>query len=172
MKKKAKPRPEDQVADQGLVEQYAKLIHKHGRDWHIHKPKLLKKENIDPKDLTDHVIRRADQHFDVEMRRQTREWNVNPGRKKDRLIVMWKGSECLDPGDSLGYVTVAKPKPSVGKVLAAMTSKWQTSDRVVKETGLDKNKVIKALKILVKDGKAERRKKEDGTFQYRLKETA
>ena len=172
MKKKVKKeRPQDQVASQELVERYSALIHKHGRDWHIHKPKLLKKENIDPKDLTDHVIRRADQHFDLEMRRLTREWNVSPERKKDGFIVVLNGSDCLEPGDHLGYVIPKKdPKLNEGKVLGAMTNKWQTSDRVVKVTGLDKPKVLKALKLLVKDGKVEKRKKEDGTFQYRMKE--
>jgi hypothetical protein len=175
-----------EIADPKMVEMYASRVHKYGRDWHLLHPrrdKILKKLGVTAKQFTDHVVRMGDRHFDAEFRRNIRDFNVSKDRKKDGLMMVWMGSNCLDPGDVLGRGE-AKPKSiaadpqilaakkevkKLGKVQKALTEKWQSSDRLVKMTGLKKPKVIKIVKRLVTNGIAEKRKKEDGTFQYRLK---
>lgn len=193
---KKKKRPKD-VADQALVERYAEFIQKHGRDWSLvgdpkRRKRLLKEFGADVAQLDEHLIRRANIEFDLKFRENIRQYNLSKKRLKDRAPMTFNGSFCLEMGDvpyiklegwdayqgmkkpEVKKVEVEQPKlkPSQRKVLATMTDKWQTSDRVVKITKLPKPKVVKALKLLVTQGKAEKRKKDDGTFQYRLiKET-
>lgn len=188
-KKKSAPGPPADVADQKLVDSYARLIQKRGRDWHLTSNKKKKKSRMaeyggPPASITDHLVRRANIEFDRQFKENVRQWNLSPDRLKDRMPMVYNGSYQLEPGD-VPYIQLdgwpawrgrPKPEPKLTltqrKVLKAMSDdKWMTSEQIATKKNLDKKKVIKALKSLVSSGRAEKRKKGDN-FQYRLKREA
>lgn len=76
-----------------LAQQVADLIWKHGYDFHIHKPKLLKKHNLDPKKVKE-VLTAAESMASSRLAELFKKANLDP---KDRFINVVVGHEELDP---------------------------------------------------------------------------